>query len=876
MLTIKTNDINMETTKKIISTDDILITLQQDTTTNYSVNVITKIPLKNLVITYEDDTTKDIDAGVIAHTNNNEYEGYYDEFGKVVFEIDELTEETLIIEYYVLDSENVKVIANLDRAGVKYVKNNDTILNIYESYYCGNNLATNYMVSQYFDDLIPTKIKIKNTVPYNLTLITENHIHQIENINDEEYLVDIENYDTITAVYIYEEEKELYKVRDQILVEGIINTESTYHILQNSCIMADNSINALGYKEMYITDEIQLDLNYEIIDEKKEYYINDEFEIKFTRNTEYYVIDKPVITILIPEELEYVNSHLEYTSIIDEITYISTNKDYPMEIVEPEIIPSYKETTQTAIRFTFTEQFQNFDGLTVALTLKIKKDTNQLISFNAYIGNYQSTFYTDKTGATAYTDILDLDNDNNISERIVITDDVILKIGKNDFELKFQSCGNQDTEYKTESITSSGGNINYLLTITNNNDLPLNNIEIINILPNINDTYNTNKNLRNSEYEVYLLDEITSTITSNNITNNTDLDIYYSDIDPIRFDEENNEIGLDSWSKYKEYTDIKSIKIKKDVLEANEQLQIIIPAMTSLDSTTTANNTVAIKAELNENIVIKETNITSTTINNENLNISGYIWLDNGDGIYEFETKLNNIEVYLLDEFENILNKVITSPYKNENGYYNFNNLETNNYYIKINTNNYTFTKEIDSKINIDTKLSELINLTENKTVPIGLIEINYPVINIENKKVYEKENFDPLDGITAYDQFNNDITSKINVIENNVNTNIKGTYTVKYEVIDDYNLQTTKTIYITVTNLDITQAKTDLIQSIALQQTGLAHIINAEGEKIQKILKKNNIEEIIKTNKSVNNMINSITKLEVILQSKITTIKNK
>lgn len=70
-------------------------------------------------------------------------------------------------------------------------------------------------------------------------------------------------------------------------------------------------------------------------------------------------------------------------------------------------------------------------------------------------------------------------------------------------------------------------------------------------------------------------------------------------------------------------------------------------------------------------------------------------------------------------------------------------------------------------------------------------------------------------------------------------------------------------------------QAINNLIESVALVETGLSHIINAEGEKIQKIVNWDKeidvpVEDILKVNESVNKMITSITKLEMILQNKL------
>ncbi len=71
-------------------------------------------------------------------------------------------------------------------------------------------------------------------------------------------------------------------------------------------------------------------------------------------------------------------------------------------------------------------------------------------------------------------------------------------------------------------------------------------------------------------------------------------------------------------------------------------------------------------------------------------------------------------------------------------------------------------------------------------------------------------------------------------------------------------------------------QAITDLIQSVALEETALSHILNAEGEKIQKIVALPDVtpEVLLATNKSVESMVNSISNLEVILTDKISLFK--
>ena len=61
-------------------------------------------------------------------------------------------------------------------------------------------------------------------------------------------------------------------------------------------------------------------------------------------------------------------------------------------------------------------------------------------------------------------------------------------------------------------------------------------------------------------------------------------------------------------------------------------------------------------------------------------------------------------------------------------------------------------------------------------------------------------------------------------------------------------------------------QAITDLIQSVALEETALSHILNAAGEKIQKVVAMEGVtpEILLETNKSVEAMVTAVAKLDV------------
>jgi hypothetical protein len=67
-------------------------------------------------------------------------------------------------------------------------------------------------------------------------------------------------------------------------------------------------------------------------------------------------------------------------------------------------------------------------------------------------------------------------------------------------------------------------------------------------------------------------------------------------------------------------------------------------------------------------------------------------------------------------------------------------------------------------------------------------------------------------------------------------------------------------------------QAVTDLLESIALQEAGLAHIINAEGEKIQTALSIENVSiaDLVAINQSVSDVLTKVIKLEMMLEFKL------
>ena len=93
-------------------------------------------------------------------------------------------------------------------------------------------------------------------------------------------------------------------------------------------------------------------------------------------------------------------------------------------------------------------------------------------------------------------------------------------------------------------------------------------------------------------------------------------------------------------------------------------------------------------------------------------------------------------------------------------------------------------------------------------------VENQLPVIKAVDKTLTEGETFDEKLDVTATDEEDGDLTSKIEVVENSVNTKVPGTYKVTYKVKDSAEQDVIKTITVTVIE-------------------NKAPIINAENQKI-------------------------------------------
>lgn len=116
---------------------------------------------------------------------------------------------------------------------------------------------------------------------------------------------------------------------------------------------------------------------------------------------------------------------------------------------------------------------------------------------------------------------------------------------------------------------------------------------------------------------------------------------------------------------------------------------------------------------------------------------------------------------------------------------------------IQITSNNVN--TKTPGTYNVTYKVVDSAGLETSKTITVTIKENKAPVINATDKQITINKPFNALEGVTATDPEDGDLTSSIKVITNTVNINTLGTYKVIYEVTDKNNKKTTKEIKVEV-----------------------------------------------------------------------------
>ncbi|EKZ4627443.1 DUF5011 domain-containing protein, partial [Listeria monocytogenes] len=89
---------------------------------------------------------------------------------------------------------------------------------------------------------------------------------------------------------------------------------------------------------------------------------------------------------------------------------------------------------------------------------------------------------------------------------------------------------------------------------------------------------------------------------------------------------------------------------------------------------------------------------------------------------------------------------------------------------------------------------------TVERSISIEVVN-DAPILHVADRQVSVGDVFNPMENVSANDTEDGDVSSHVEVIENNVDTQTPGSYTVTYKVMDSHGKSITKTIHIEVVN---------------------------------------------------------------------------
>lgn len=686
---------------------------------------------------------------------------------------------------------------------------------------------------------------------------------------------------------------------------GVINKKAQSKLGQtiiNTAIASADGITESVSAGTKLNGASDLKVSKGIIPNQSAYAPLDEFEYVLISNPSNTITINPVFADLLSTDVFYVpgSEYFVYQDNITGITYDSRNPGFPVPLPTKEVIENYKNTGRTLLRW-------SFDSFTIALGANlqvyfkafIKITSNNTIVNNAYVGNPgDDVLFV----YNAIEDTNDYDGDGITDEIIASSSITSLVLSSSEFVIKKLVKGDLDLDYSRLGNVTPGGNIDYQYYITNNQSINLKDIQLVDILPYVEDTgVILTSTPRGSQFGVYPTAIVTAEIINvlgEPVKPVPKITIEYSTSNnPVRFNQLGNQIGEGTWSTVPpaDFTTIKSVKVTTGsnvLLKPYEKLIVHIQAKAPVNTPVNqiSYNSFAVKANQVKSdgstkplLPTEPNKVGVKTLDRTKSSIGDFVWEDlNGNGIYdEGEPGVNGITVELYDSSMKLIRSTVTSNnYNGKPGYYLFTNLNAGKYYVKFRPyGDYKLTiqqaSSLDgSKPNKTTGLTNIINLGSNESkldIDAGVFTILCPppTINASNRCIHVGEAFNPLECVNATDCRGNQLT--VIVRANNVNNQVPGTYTVIYSTTDHYGRKTTKTIYVKVcSNGPYELSVSNLIQSVALEQAGIRNILNAEGLKLQKIVANGNVEQMLCAQESVNDMIKTLTNLELVLLNKL------
>ncbi|WP_338631805.1 immunoglobulin-like domain-containing protein [Clostridium baratii] len=292
-------------------------------------------------------------------------------------------------------------------------------------------------------------------------------------------------------------------------------------------------------------------------------------------------------------------------------------------------------------------------------------------------------------------------------------------------------------------------------------------------------------------------------------------------------------------------TENKSKKVNEEKIKQNETKKVVNKDQNKKVKTKTTNGLRAseivtipdanLKKVLNEKLNQSEnSDITKSQLESITSLYATHKFISNLEGL-QYCTNLNSLNLndnQISDisslktlknlKFLDVKRQTITSkPVSTSNGNIEADNIIkgiNNEFIVPTKINNNGIYDKNSNKLKWD-KLGSWINHVEysfDTSIIVGSVNINFsgdvwmqvnfnekPVIHAENKTIKVGSKFNLMDGVTATDKEDGNITNKIKVVESTVNLSKPGTYKVVYEVTDSHDEKTRKTITVTIVSND-------------------------------------------------------------------------
>lgn len=425
--------------------------------------------------------------------------------------------------------------------------------------------------------------------------------------------------------------------------------------------------------------------------------------------------------------------------------------------------------------------------------------------------NYSSSKVIDKIEINGGT-IKTIHNDSNIINTIGVSDESLNKVDK-----IIVNGGSIDTKHFSTSVIDKNSNELVLLTIDDIEGLK--GVEI--------DEKDYNINSLNEDHTLYLY------VTKEDhkvVIKKDNENVIYS----AKFDGNTNSFDVKNESDNPTipWEEINPIP----VIEAND-IELKVNSEFNEEIAKTYAKAFDDEGELTEDIKITYYDVDTSTIGNYKITFEV---IDSKGAkanktikviVYDDFTLLNNlpkingenITIQVGDEFnENIAKKGITAT-----------DIEDEDLTNKVEVVEYDVNNQVEGIYHVKFKVEDNDGGISYLTIEVKVIAKatnNFPTINANDITLKLNDEFNEkiaLNGVTAYDTEDKDLTKYVRVIDDNVNTSVVGTYSLTYEVKDFDNNVTRKTINVFVINNDEKDPSNDiLINTIIISCTSIIIVV--------------------------------------------------